>query len=57
MTMPRGKGKKHVNFAEWLRMLGLGEKRTDSGKELTVKDEVSLIKRLKQKARKAFGGG
>ena len=58
LTVPKGKGKKAMNFAAWLKMLGLGEKvKKDSGEKLSIKDEVSLVKRLRAKARKAFGGG
>lgn len=58
LMSPRKKGSKRKTFAEWLKMLGLEEKRkTDTGESMTIKEEVSLIKRLRQKAKKAFGGG
>lgn len=44
-----------MGFDKWLQMTGL--EKTPEPMELTVKEEVSLVKRLRQKARKIFGGG
>lgn len=42
-------------FDRWLQVVGLKE--GPEIKDLTIKDEISLVKRLRAKARKAFGGG
>jgi len=52
---PRQKGKEPMSFGEWLDMIGLGEKREIPA--MTIKKEVSLVKKLRRMARRAFGGG
>lgn len=55
LTTPVKKGAKHMGFKKWLQMTGI--EKAPEPEEMTIKEEVVLVGRLRRMARKAFGGG